>query len=207
MDTSLFPTKGNLILAKSTLELSTKGYELLDRKRNILVREMMELIDTARDLQKKIDITFREAYNALQRTNITMGISTVEQISRAMPIEDSIKIRFRSVMGVEIPVVKSDKNPPSPSYGFSMTNSSLDEAVVKFVRVRELTLILAEVSTSVYRLAINIRKTQKRANSLKNVLIPRYEGIVKNIQDVLDEKEREEFTRLKVIKKQKDIKV
>jgi len=65
---------------------------------------------------------------------------------------------------------------------------------------------LAEIQTSVYRLAINISKTQKRANSLKNVMIPRYEGIVKNIQDVLDEKEREEFTRLKVIKKQKDSK-
>lgn len=204
LDTTLFPTKGNLMLAKNTLRLSVQGYELLDRKRNILVREMMELIEKAKEIQSKIDVTFSEAYKALQHTNITIGINTVEQISTAIPIEDSVKIRFRSVMGVELPVVKWSRKDPVPPYGFRMTNSSLDEAYVKFAKVKEMTLDLAEIETSVYRLAVNIGKTQKRANSLKNVLIPKYEGIVKNIQDVLDEKEREEFTRLKVIKKQKD---
>lgn len=206
MAETLFPTKGNLMLAKNTLALSRQGYDLLDRKRNILVREMMDLIDKAKDIQQSISATFSEAYQALQFANITLGISTVEQIGHAVPIEESVRIRFRSVMGVELPVVKYKKQPPAPSYGFSRTNSSLDEAFVKFLKVKELTMDLAEIQTSVYRLAINISKTQKRANSLKNVMIPRYEGIVKNIQDVLDEKEREEFTRLKVIKKQKDSK-
>ena len=204
MDVTLFPTKGNLILAKNTLALSKQGYDLMDRKRNILVREMMGLIDEAKEIQQTISVTFDEAYKALQHTNIVMGISTVEQIGRAIPIEEDIRIRFRSVMGVELPVVKYGKKEITPPYGFSRTNSALDEAFVKFMKVKELTLKLAEVETSVYRLAVNISKTQKRANSLKNIMIPRYEGLVKNIQEVLDEKEREEFTRLKVIKKQKD---
>lgn len=204
MTDTLFPTKGNLMLAKNTLALSRQGYELLDRKRNILISEMMGLIDKAKEIQSTISTTFAEAYNALQTANITMGIHTVEQIGQGIPIENSVRIRFRSVMGVELPVVKYDPLPPSVHYGFSQTHSALDEAYVKFLRVKELTLGLAEIQTSVYRLAINISKTQKRANSLKNVMIPRYEAIVKNIQDVLDEKEREEFTRLKVIKKQKE---
>ena len=204
MDVTLFPTKGNLILAKNTLALSKQGYDLMDRKRNILVREMMGLIDEAKEIQQTISVTFDEAYKALQHTNIVMGISTVEQIGRAIPIEEDIRIRFRSVMGVELPVVKYEKKEIAPPYGFSRTNSALDEAFVKFMKVKELTLKLAEVETSVYRLAVNISKTQKRANSLKNIMIPRYEGLVKNIQEVLAEKEREEFTRLKVIKKQKD---
>ena len=190
MDVTLFPTKGNLILAKNTLALSKQGYDLMDRKRNILVREMMGLIDEAKESQQTISVTFDEAYKALQHTNIVMGISTVEQIGRAIPIEEDIRIRFRSVMGVELPVVKYEKKEITPPYGFSRTNSALDEAFVKFMKVKELT--------------VNISKTQKRANSLKNIMIPRYEGLVKNIQEVLDEKEREEFTRLKVIKKQKD---
>lgn len=204
MAETLFPTKGNLMLAKNTLALSKQGYDLLDRKRNILVREMMDLIEKAKEIQEKISSTFSEAYQALQFANVTMGISTVEQLGRAVPIEENIKIRFRSVMGVELPVVKYEKQEPTPPYGFTRTNSALDEAYVKFLKVKELTMDLAEIQTSVYRLAINISKTQKRANSLKNVMIPRYEEMVKNIQDVLDEKEREEFTRLKVIKKQKD---
>ena len=52
-----------------------------------------------------------------------------------------------------------------------------------------------------YRLAMNIRKTQKRANALKNITIPTYTVLVKDISNALEEKEREEFTRLKVIKR------
>ena len=117
--------------------------------------------------------------------------------------EEDVEIRFRSVMGVELPVVRYTAPPLTPQYGFYNTNPALDEAVMKFAKVKEMTLRLAEVENAVRRLAVNIKKTQKRANSLKNVLIPQYETIVKSIQDILDEKEREEFTRLKVIKKQK----
>ena len=84
------------------------------------------------------------------------------------------------------------------------TGSALDEAVVSFVKVKYLTRQLAQIETSVYRLADSIKKTQKRANALKNIMIPRYEEETKNIQNALDEKEREEFSRLKVIKSQKE---
>lgn len=200
MDSTLFPTKGNLILAKNTLALSKQGYELLDKKRNILVREMMMLIEEAGDIQNRIDTTFAEAYAALQLANIIIGINTVEQISQAVHEENSIEIQVRSIMGVEIPVISKPKEEILPQYGFTRTTRSLDEAYVKFVKVKELTLVLAEIENAVYRLAINIRRTQKRANALKNIMIPRYEGMVKYITNALEEKEREEFTRLKMIK-------
>ncbi len=200
MDSSLFPTKGNLILAKNTLALSKQGYELLDKKRNILVREMMALIEEAGDIQSRIDSTFAEAYAALQHANIIIGINTVEQISQAVHEESSIKIQVRSIMGVEIPIISKPKEEILPQYGFARTTSSLDEAYVKFVKVKELTLVQAEIENAVYRLAINIRRTQKRANALKNIMIPRYENMVKFITNALEEKEREEFTRLKMIK-------
>ena len=90
MDATLFPTKGNLMISKSRLVLSNQGYELLDKKRNILVREMMLLIDQAKELQDKIGETFSAAYAALQNANITLGINTVEQISKAIELEDDI---------------------------------------------------------------------------------------------------------------------
>lgn len=204
MDITLFPTKGNLMLAQNTLALSKQGYELLDKKRNILMREMMALIDKAKALHSRIEVIFSDAYRALEFANVSIGIHTVEDIGFAIPVDEDIKIKFRSVMGVELPVVSKKESETAPMYGLAMTNSALDEAVAKFMKVKELTLELAEIETSVYRLAVNIGKTQKRANSLKNIMIPKYEGIVKNIQDVLDEKEREEFSRLKIIKKQKE---
>lgn len=204
MDINLFPTKGNLILAKNTLALSSQGYELLDKKRNILIREMMGLIESAKKLQQEIDTTFAAAYSALQRANITSGIERVMEIGMTVPIEDSVRILSRSVMGTEIPIVRCEKKREMPYYGFYSTTSALDEARARFVQVKELSVRLAEAETAVYRLAVNIKKTQKRANALKNVTIPKYTEICAMIEGVLEEKEREEFTRLKVIKKQKE---
>lgn len=201
---AMVPTKGNLIIAKNTLALSKTGYGLLDKKRNILIREMMNLIDAAKALQSKIESTFTNAYSALEQANIDIGIETVEKIGYAMNVEDSLEIKFRSVMGVEIPIVMLDEQPIKPDYGMKNTGSALDEAVVSFVKVKYLTRQLAQIETSVYRLADSIKKTQKRANALKNIMIPRYEEETKNIQNALDEKEREEFSRLKVIKSQKE---
>mgnify|MGYP001101124572 CR=1 FL=1 len=195
MDPNTFPTKGNLILAKNALALSKQGFDLMDKKRNILIRELMELISEASDIQNQIDETFSNAYQALQKANIQMGIA------KAVPVENSIRIKRRSVMGTEIPKVEYEKKKQAPAYSFYHTRMSLDEACQQFEKVKELTIRLAEIENSAYRLAYNIKKTQKRANALSNITIPKYEKLSREIQDYLEEKEREEFTRQKVVKK------
>lgn len=200
MDPRQFPTKGNLMLAKNSLALAHQGYDLMDKKRNILLKELMSLIDEAKDIQSEIDSTFTRAYACLQRANIEQGISKVQEIAFTVPIEDSIRIQARSIMGTEIPHVKYDEKRNNLTYSFGVTHESVDMAREAFRQVKQLTIKLAEVENSAYRLANNIKKTQKRANALKNITIPMYEGLVKNINNALEEKEREEFTRLKVIK-------
>ncbi len=201
MNPNTFPTKGNLILAKNSLKLAKQGYELMDKKRNILMRELMELIDTAKDVQSEIDNTFSSAYLALQQANIEMGINHISEISETVPEENSIEIKQRSIMGTEIPLVEYDTTPGKPTYAFFQTKLSLDEATKRFNKVKELTIRLSMIENSAYRLATNINKTQKRANALKNITIPNYSSLVNQIQNALEEKEREEFTRLKVIKR------
>lgn len=196
---NLLPTKGNLIAAKRSRALAQTGYELMDRKRNILIRELMGMMDTAKQLQEQIDTVFTEAYAALQAANIRLGIC--EGIAEAVEVDDSLEIRYRSVMGVELPRIPGQSPPPRPEYGLNETSSALDECYLKFYKVKELTRRLAEVETSIYRLADAIRKTQKRANALQNIVIPDLDGTVRFITDALEEKEREEFARLKVIKR------
>ncbi len=198
---AVLPTKGNLIATKRSLELATTGYELMDRKRNILTREMMGLISPAEAIQSRIDSTFTQAYDALMLANITMG-KTI-RVAEAIPLDDSIEIRYRSVMGAEIPTVVADQAPAPLSYGLSATNSALDDALIKFHRVKILTQELAELENTIYRLAATIKKTQKRANALRNIVIPGYSETITQITEALDEKEREEFARLKVIKARK----
>lgn len=201
MDPRSFPTKGNLILAKNSLSLAKQGFELMDKKRNILIRELMDLIEQAKDIQEQIDTTFTYAYECLQRANIENGINTVSQIAYTVPIEDSIRIKSRSIMGTEIPLVTYTPDAKMPTNSFSTTKESLDKAREAFQQVKELTIRLSMVETSAYRLATNIKKTQKRANALKNITIPTYTNLVYTITNALEEKEREEFTRLKVIKR------
>ncbi|MDF2484740.1 MAG: V-type synthase subunit [Herbinix sp.] len=201
MNPNTFPTKGNLILAKNSLKLAKQGYELMDKKRNILMRELMELIDTAKDIQREIDTTFTSAYLSLQQANIEMGIVNVQELSNTITEEDSIEIKQRSIMGTEIPLVEYDSSVSKPTYAFFQTKLSLDEATKRFVKVKDLTIRLSMIENSAYRLATNINKTQKRANALKNITIPSYTHLVTEIQNALEEKEREEFTRLKVIKR------
>ena len=116
MNPNTFPTKGNLILAKNSLALATQGYGLMDKKRNILLRELMGLIDQAKTIQSEIDSTFTAAYKALQKANIEMGIHYVEEIAGSIPVTDDIRIKARRIMGTEIPLVEytpaQDEKPP-----------------------------------------------------------------------------------------------
>ena len=201
MNKVLAPTKGNLMAAKNTLRLSKQGYEMLDKKRNILIREMMQLIEEAKDVQANIEDTFREAYQALGTANLIMGVEHVEDLMHAIVVENGVEMKLRSVMGVELPVVSCKDSIEKVPYSLYSTNSALDEAVQKFTAVKKLTIRLAEIENAVYRLAMNIKKTQKRANALKNITIPLYESLTKSISNALEEKEREEHTRLKIIKK------
>ena len=184
MDPNTFPTKGNLIAAKNSLKLATMGYGLMDKKRNILIRELMGLIDEAKGIQSEIDTVFKAAYEALQSANIELGINYVQEIGMSVPVDDTVKIKARSIMGTEIPLVQHQEKPMELAYGFNNTSEALDIARERFERVKEL-------------------KTQKRANALKNITIPHYEELSRSISNALEEKEREEFTRLKVIKRMK----
>lgn len=194
------PTKGNLNAAKRSRALADNGYELMDRKRNILIREIMELMDEAEDLQERIDYTFSEAYASMRLAEISMG-GSAQSGANAVPIDDSFSIRFRSVMGVELPVVSAEPEEPSgPPYGLAFTSSDLDDAYFKFAEVKELIRELAETENCIYRLAYAIKKAQKRANALQNIVIPGLDSEIARISDALEEKEREEFVRLKVVK-------
>ena len=201
MAEQVFATKGNLMAISKSLALAKTGFELLDRKNNILIRETMGMVGEAGEIQSKIDRSYRQAYEALQTANITLGI--VDDIAASVPVDHSLQIDLRSVMGVELPLLHVDEADADNCYGYNSTGEALDEAYVRFNEVKRLTVRLAEIENSVYRLATAIKKTQKRANALKNIIIPRFESQIKTITEALDEKEREEFSRMKVIKKTK----
>lgn len=194
------PTKGNLLRLKERLKLAESGHTLLEKKRNVLMREMLFLIDEARDLQEKILDVFEKAYKSLQMTNLDLGMEYVDEIGRAVPEYKDLDVRLRSVMGVEVPEVRMKWELKEIPYGIYRSNSALDATYLSFIKVLQLIAKAAWIENTVYRLAYEIKKTRKRVNALENVVIPQLRSQIKYIQDVLEEVEREEFVRVKKMK-------
>ncbi len=199
------PTRGNLIEMQRSLELAREGHSLLDRKRNVLVREMMRYLDEAKTLQEEIDRVFQAAYLALQRANLDIGIERVEEIGFAVPEIQDLDVRLKSIMGVEIPEISWGREEKSrPAYGMYRTSAALDKAYLAFHKVVFLIIRLAVVENAVYRLAVEIKKTQKRVNALENVVIPDHVEKIKLIRDILEEQDREDFFKMKLLKRREE---
>lgn len=202
MAKQVFATKGNLIQSKKSLALAKTGYDLMDRKRNVLVLELMSIVERVKTLRNEITKAYELGYYYLQQANVSAGLIT--NVVNQVPIDNNIELTFRSVMGIEVPKISYESEPIRIQYGIETSSSTIDEAFIQFNKVKELTIELAEIDNSVYRLANAIRTTQKRANALRNVVIPNLESTIKRIGEELEEKEREEFSRLKVIKSNKE---
>ncbi|MEG1603429.1 MAG: V-type ATP synthase subunit D [Cloacibacillus sp.] len=201
MATKLAPTRGNLVKLTRDMVMAQSGHDLLDQKRQVLMMELVRYIDAAKKLQEDVAKVFKQAYDALQKANISLGIDTVEDISESVPITSAITVRLRSVMGVEIPDVDPVSSEATPSYSFHGSSGAMDAAYEKFRKVMVLLTQLAEIETSVYRLAVQIRKTHRRVNALEKVVIPQDLHEIRFISDVLEESDREDFTRMKLAQK------
>ena len=202
MAQNVTPTKSNLMATQKSLALAKMGYNLLDKKRNVLIKEMMGLLDDVKLIRDQITDKYNLAYHALQEANISLGI--ISDIVEDVPVDYGIHVKYRSVMGVELPRIEYEESKLNLGYGFKQANSKVDYAYKCFSDVKELTVKLAEIENSVYRLANAIRQTSTRSNALKNISIPQFEKTVKMISESLEEKERESFSVQKVIKSQKE---
>lgn len=196
------PTKGNLIKLKSKQTLAMNGEVLLDRKKNILIQEVLSLVGQIQETRQQLNITYKKAYQALQDANITLGI--VSEIAKAIPPDQNLQITYRSLMGVDLPVILYEKPNIRLSYGLRATNSKFDYAYKTFQDARDLTIELARLESTLYRLANAIRQTKKRHNALKNVVLPNLKNDIHWIKDRLEAEDQEEFIRLKTIKRKKE---
>lgn len=194
------PTRTNLIRIKKDLRFAREGYEILDRKREVLTTELVRVAHEADVIQKEVWKLLETAYRALEKARLTLGSDHVEWAALAANKTVDIHIKLRGIMGVAIPVIEARGEPPKMLYSLSGTNAALDEASAAFREVIIKTPQLSMLVTTVWRLAGELRKTQRRVNALQHIFIPEYEQIVTFIVSSLEEREREEIFRLKWLK-------
>ena len=135
MSQEFTPTKANLLKSKDALDFSKKGFSLLDKKRTVLIREVMGLVEKANEIQKLVEEKFEEGYRALQVVNMTIGINHVQEIALSIPKDESFEILYRSIMGLEVPTVEYEKKVDYPTYSLYRTNPAMDIAAKKFLEI------------------------------------------------------------------------
>lgn len=199
---TLLPTKSNLIKLKKTIALSKQGQKLLEKKKYILENEKEKYISQKKELEETFHKQYEKAFLALQNANVDMGITKVNMISHTIKIDNLLDIKYKTIMGVEIPLISyTSSSNPDLTFGLLGTTISIDEAIVEFQKIKKIMVDLARLEITISRLDSAIEKVQKRSNSLKDIIIPNYEKDEKRIQDILEERDREEFVRMKMIKK------
>ena len=198
------PTRMELLKLKDREKLAVKCHSLLKEKRNALIMEFFNILERVKGSREGVEATLQEAYKDLSDAQMVMGDLAVKKSAMSVKESVNVEIESRSVMGVVVPLIESEigqKNMVQRGYGFLETSVKLDEAASKFEESIKLIIELAEIEKTIMLLAIEIESTKRRVNALEHIIIPKIENTVKYIEMRLEEMERENFVRLKMIKK------
>jgi V/A-type H+-transporting ATPase subunit D len=190
-------TRAGLLTARQRLAVARRGFELLDRKRDVLIGEILAMVEEAEAVRHEASERFGEAYQRLDVARAVMGTERVRRLALSGQRSVDVEITPRSVMGVVVPMVRYDVLKADLTYGSGTTSVVLDQAQLDWDAVLELIGRLAEKVTTVWRLALELRRTQRRLNALEHLYIPTYTEAVTRIEQALEEREREEFFRAK----------
>lgn len=201
MSNNYLPTKTNLIRLQNSLKITRQGHDLLERKRIILQKELENYKGKARKIRDELEKMIEEGLSKVQEANIDIGIDNFINIANGVKVDNYIDIKNITIMGIEIPSAVHKKEEIKRNYGFLDTTSTVDESIIIFNKIQEKIIELAIIENTTFRLEKGIMKVSKRANALENIIIPETERNVKDISEKLDERDREEFARLKVLKK------
>lgn len=203
MDTSTLPTKNNLMKIKGKLKLSSQGQELLEKKKIILEMEKEKHKKNLQEKRENLEKLFNEGINKIKIASIDIGLEELKDISEEVDFKQKIDIKYKTVMGVEIPSIIYEKQNQKTMIGLYNTNIQVDEAIEIFTKIKTEIIELAEIENTILRINKAIEKVKKRSNALKDIIIPEEKQQIKIIEGILEEREREEFSRLKIIKKTK----
>jgi V/A-type H+-transporting ATPase subunit D len=160
----------------------------------------MSRLNRARDAELKTVEAFKRAFAALREATLDIGSEALDRAALAVRMEHSVTLSDQHLMGMKIPRVTVRAEPPSAQFGVGGTSANTDLTLRRFVELLPLLGELAELENAVMRLARELRKTQRRCNALSKTFIPDYRETIGYITGALEERERESFVILKMIR-------
>ncbi|MCH5290606.1 MAG: V-type ATP synthase subunit D [Treponema sp.] len=203
---NIAPTKSNLLAVKEQLAVSTEGYDLLEQKREILVMELMRMVERVKLLEADMDACIAKAYPALKKMLMAVGGDRVERIAHAVNYKFEITKKPVVIGGMTFDTIDVVLPKRQLFSSFLGTFPESDEVMVDFFELLSLLTQMASIRTIVWRLAMEVKKTQRRVNALDKMVIPQDTETVKYIESVLEERERDNVFVLKSLKQRQGAK-
>ncbi len=193
-------TRASLLELRRSLGEAQDGHALLERKREVLLREVWSLMRAVGQHEQHVREVFDEAHAALREARLDAGADAVRSALLAPSARVACRVDARSLMGVALPEVHLDVVTERLTTSAGGTPASVDATRVRWLRVVETLEVWAEAYGSVWRVATELARTQRRVSSLEEVVIPEHERAIREIEATLEEAEREEFVRAKRVK-------
>jgi V/A-type H+-transporting ATPase subunit D len=194
-------TKIELLKFKKSSQVAIMVQKILDDKRKVLLKNIEEMIVEASKARGGIWEPLQDIYKSVNEAYLALGSDTVDSVAESTPPVMEVEVSTRRVVDVKIPALSvTEKDTKSMPYGFADTNSSIDRAAKQIKELLPKICKAAEYENSIFSLAKALEKTQKLLNALENVIIPQYQQNIRFIAQALEEKEREEFAKLKKVK-------
>jgi V/A-type H+-transporting ATPase subunit D len=197
-------TRMELLRLKNRMRLAERGHDLLKEKRDSLIMEFFNAIAEIKEAREKVETDLEQAFSAITKAKMVMGPSEVVEFARSSRVQSNLSISTRSMMGVLVPVLSIEQHTPDMPYSLPDSSAQLDVMAVKFKEALKSIVRLAEIDSTVKRLALEIERTKRRVSALESVVIPRLEATSRYVKLALEEREREDFFRIKMIRDRMD---
>lgn len=183
--------------------MAEDGYDLLEQKREILVMELMRMVEKVKLLERELDKAISSAYPALRNMLMTVGGDQTERIAKSVHYEYDIKEKSVVAGGMSFNSVEVTLPKQQLFYSFMGTYADSDKVMTEFFKLLSLLTEMASIRTIAWRLATEVKKTQRRVNALDKMIIPQNRETKTYIESVLEERERENTFVLKSLKNRK----
>ena len=201
------PTRKNLMAIEDRIELSERGHDTLEQKRDGLIMEFMDILDQAQDVRSDLSADYETAQRKIDMARAMEGDVAVRGAAAALKEHPEITTQSKNIMGVVVPQIESSKVKKSldeRGYGLLGSSARIDEAADAYEELLETIILAAEVETAMKKMLTEIETTKRRVNALEFTLLPNLYENQEYIEQKLEEQEREEIFRMKKIKAKKE---
>ena len=194
------PTKSNLLTMKEQLSIAQDGYDLLEQKREILVMELMQMVEKVKLLENDIEKQIDRAYPSLRQMFMTVGRDRTEWVAKTVNYDYDIREKRVILAGMTFSTVSVELPRRKLAWSYLNSFADCDKVMIDFFELLRLLTEMASIRTIVWRLAKEVKKTQRRVNALDKQVIPQTRETRTYIESILEERERESIFVLKALK-------